>query len=343
MRSNRYRIVMRAVLLILCTAMLSIGIFAAESGASDVKMLIPGGVPFGVKLYSEGVLVVGVDSVMCDGKSISPAGDAGIREKDMIISVNGHNVIEAMQVSELVNASGGKAVEVAVKRGEAELVFSVTPVISEEDGKYRTGLWIRDSTAGIGTVTYIDPKYGSFAGLGHGICDVDTGELVPLSRGSVVNVEISGVVKGRSGTPGELKGYFSSGKIGTLFGNRECGVYGIFAQYPAGIEDITVPVSLPGEICVGEAEMLCTVDGGGVCPYKVEISHIDHSGRSVKNFVVNVTDPALLEKTGGIVQAMSGSPIIQNGKLVGAVTHVFINDPTKGYGIFIENMLSEAS
>ncbi|MBQ8248743.1 MAG: SpoIVB peptidase [Clostridia bacterium] len=308
----------------------------------DDVNLIPGGVPFGVKLYSNGVVVVGVGDVTCGTNSVSPARDAGFMERDIIRALNGKAVSEAAEISELVSASEGKPIEFTVKRGDKELTINVTPVISSSDGKYKTGLLIRDSTAGIGTVTYIDPEIGSFAGLGHGICDTDTGELVELTRGTVVNVAISDVVKGQPGIPGELKGYFSSGKIGTIFGNNDCGVYGIFSEYPSGVGNECLPIALSSEIKEGEAELWCTTDGGGVGKYKVNISNIDHSGRNVKNFVVTVTDPTLLECTGGIVQGMSGSPLIQNGKLIGAVTHVLINDPTKGYGIFIENMLASA-
>ncbi len=325
MKAYRLGTVTRTFVITLCVTLFSSGTLAADQNTTGGKMLIPGGVPFGVRLYSEGVLVVGVDDVECGGESISPAKNAGIKEKDMILSVNGERIIGADQVSALIDGCGGEPVEFEIRRGSEEFTLSVTPVISESDGKYRTGMWIRDSTAGIGTVTYIDPEYGAFAGLGHGICDIDSGELIPLTRGSVVNVEISGITKGRSGAPGELKGYFSSGKIGTLFGNKECGVYGIFAEYPKGASSEAVPAAARGEIVCGEAEMFCTVDGEGVKSYGVDISHIDHSGKSVKNFVVTVTDPVLLEKTGGIVQGMSGSPIIQDGKLVGAVTHVCVN------------------
>ena len=304
--------------------------------------LIPGGVPFGVKLYSNGVVVVGVGDVTCSAKNVSPARDAGFMERDIIRAVNGKTVSEAAQVAELVSASEGKPIEFTVFRDDKELTINVTPVLSETDGKYKTGLLIRDSTAGIGTVTYINPEIGSFAGLGHGICDTDTGELIELTRGTVVNVAISDVVKGQPGIPGELKGYFSSGKIGTIFGNNDCGVYGIFSEYPSGVGNEALPIALSSEITEGDAELWCTTDGGGVGKYTVNISNIDHSGRNIKNFVVTVTDPALLECTGGIVQGMSGSPLIQNGKLIGAVTHVLINDPSRGYGIFIENMLASA-
>ena len=301
--------------------------------------LIPGGVPFGVKLYSEGVSVVGVKDVKSGKGSICPAREAGIREKDIILALDGKKVSAAADVSDIVNQSSGNAIKITIKRGDSELDTTLTPVLSNEDGKYRAGLLIRDGAAGIGTVTYVNPEDGRFAGLGHGICEAGTTELAPLSRGAVVNVAISGITKGQAGAPGELQGYFSSGKIGTLFGNTECGVYGIFAEYPKGISDETVTVGGTEEISEGDAELWCTTDSSGVCKYTVKISDIDRSGRSIKNFVVTVTDPVLLEKTGGIVQGMSGSPILQNGKLVGAVTHVLVNDPTRGYGIFIENML----
>ena len=328
MKPNKSKIMTRAVyallcafVLIICTSGMATDLQAAPS---DIR-LIPGGVPFGVKLYAEGVSVVGVGDVNCGGSTVSPARDAGIREKDIILAVDGKSVSAASEVSELVSASDGKKVTLTVRRGEEKFTVDITPVISTDDGKYKAGLLIRDGTAGIGTVTYIDPSCGSFAGLGHGICDTDTGELAPLKRGAVVNVTVSAVTKGQAGLPGELKGYFSSGKIGTLFGNTECGVYGIFAEYPRGIDNESVEVASHDELCAGEAELWCTTDESGIGKYTVKISDIDHSGKNVKNFVVTVTDPVLLEKTGGIVQGMSGSPILQNGKLVGAVTHVCVN------------------
>jgi stage IV sporulation protein B len=302
--------------------------------------LIPGGVPFGVKLYCEGVLVVGLADVKFDGKTRSPARDAGIKEKDIITEINGIKMTTVDDVVNAVSESSGEPIIVKLNRDGNELKVKVTPIKSDEDGKFKTGLWVRDSTAGIGTVTFIDPECGSFAGLGHGICDADTGELMPLNRGIVVNVVISSVVKGQAGYPGELKGYFSSGKIGTLLGNTECGVFGIFAEYPSGTTSESLPIAYSNEIIEGEATILCTTDSNGIGSYKENISNIDHSGRDIKNFVITVTDENLINKTGGIVQGMSGSPIIQNGKIIGAVTHVLINNPTKGYGIFIENMLA---
>ncbi len=332
---------MRVVSAIVCALAIFVytGAPTLHALGTDTK-LIPGGVPFGVKLYAEGVSVVGVKDVKSSNGNICPARDAGIREKDIILALDGKKVSAASEVSDIVNQSSGNSIKVTLKRGDNEFDATLSPVKSDDDGKYRAGLLIRDGTAGIGTVTYVNPDDGSFAGLGHGICESGTTELAPLKRGAVVNVAISGITKGQAGAPGELQGYFSSGKIGTLFCNTQCGVYGIFAEYPKGISDETVLAGNAEEICEGDAELWCTTDNSGVCKYAVKISDIDHSGRSIKNFVVTVTDPVLLEKTGGIVQGMSGSPILQNGKLVGAVTHVLVNDPTRGYGIFIENMLA---
>lgn len=317
-------------------------IYRVSSGDIANLSLIPGGMPFGVQLMSDGVVVVGVGDVKSGGRSVSPARDAGIAEHDVIIKINGKKISGVAELADTVNECGGSAVELVVRRGEGELTFKVTPVICDEDGRYRVGLLIRDGTAGIGTVTYIDPKTGSFAGLGHGICDIDTGEIVPVTRGCVVNVEISGVVRGKPGSPGELQGYFSSGKVGTLFDNKNCGVFGVFCSIPKNTACSAVPVAASEEVCDGDAEILCTVGNDGIGRYKVRLSNVDRTGKGVKNFVVTVTDPALIERTGGIVQGMSGSPIIQNGKLVGAVTHVLVNEPCRGYGIFITNMLKEA-
>jgi len=214
-------------------------------------------------------------------------------------------------------------------------------VFSKEEGKYVTGLYVRDSGAGIGTVTFIVPETGAFGGLGHGICDGETGELIPMQRGSVVGVTISGVVKGLAGSPGEVKGYFSSGKTGTLLGNTECGVYGILAKLPEKLPCEPLPIGLRNTVKEGKATIYCTLDGTAPQEYDIEISDIHRDSHSNKCFTVKVTDTDLINKTGGIIQGMSGSPIIQNGKLVGAVTHVLINDPTCGYGIFIENMLDQ--
>ena len=320
-----------------------------------------GGMPFGVKFYTEGILVVGfcdVDVTSAGGGSrgVNPARDAGLKMKDVIVGVNGVPPVCAASLTRAVEESAGKPITLTVKRTVSshtakkqsgggsrttELTVTVTPVKSVSENRYKTGLWVRDSGAGIGTVTFIVPESCAFAGLGHGICDSDTGELVPMQRGQVTDVTVSGVERGEAGDPGAIKGYFAPGKTGTLLGNTECGVYGVFSSLPPQAVQ-KLPVGKRRELCEGEATILCTLDTGKVGEYRVKITSVDYTATGSKCFTLTVTDPALIEKTGGIVQGMSGSPIIQNGKLVGAVTHVLINDPTAGYGIFIENMLNAA-
>ena len=316
-----------------------------------------GGMPFGVKFYTEGILVVGfcdVDVNSSGGgcRNVNPARDAGLKMRDVIVKVNGEAPLCATTLTQAVEESGGKPITLTVKRCVAstakrqgsntpkttELTITVTPVKSASENRYKTGLWVRDSGAGIGTVTFILPDTGAFGGLGHGICDGDTGELIPMQRGQVTDVTVSGIEKGAAGDPGAIKGYFAPGKTGSLLENTECGVYGIFAKRPSA-DTKRVAVGRKEELREGDATLLCTLDDGNVGEYAIRINSIDPAATGSKCFTLTVTDPALIEKTGGIVQGMSGSPIIQNGKLVGAVTHVLINDPTTGYGIFVENML----
>ena len=238
--------------------------------------------------------------------------------------------------------SEGKELKLTYKRDGKEYTTTVTPVLSSDDNKYKTGMWIRDSGAGIGTVTFIEPQTLTFGGLGHGICDIDTGELMPISHGNVTNVTINGITKGVSGSPGELKGYFGKEKLGELYENTERGVFGRFFSPPSDIPEDALPVASSDEVKEGPAYIWCTLANNKVTKYAIEITTINRRDSNTKNFSVKVTDPALKNECGGIVQGMSGSPIIQNGKIVGAVTHVLVGDPTSGYGIFIENMLSAA-
>lgn len=313
-----------------------------------------GGMPFGVKFYTEGILVVGFcDVETASGSSVNPARDAGVKAKDVITKINGTPPVGAASLTKAVEQSAGKPITLTLRRmtvpsgnrkpaerHTTELEVAVTPVLSASENRYKTGLWVRDSGAGIGTVTFIVPGSNAFAGLGHGICDGDTGELIPMQRGQVTDVTVSGVEKGEVGDPGAIKGYFAPGKTGTILGNTDCGVFGIFADLPA-TATTCLPVGHKREVRTGDASILCTLDDGKVCAYAVKITTVDPAATGSKCFTLTVTDPALLDKTGGIVQGMSGSPVIQNGKLIGAVTHVLINDPTTGYGIFLDNMLQD--
>jgi len=300
----------------------------------DLKLYV-GGMPFGVKFLTKGIVVCGFSD--CKGK-VNPAKTAGIRPGDIITEINGK---EIKSVSELNGAVyGEKALTVKYTRNGQELMADICPIYLETECRYTLGIAVRDSGAGIGTVTFICPKTRAFGGLGHGICE-STGELIPMDRGSVVDVKINGIVKGLSGAPGEVKGYFNGGKTGSLIGNSHCGVWGIFAELPSELHGRPVSIGTRDTVRSGKAYIYTMLDGEKVERYEIEISDIQRNAQGNKCFVVRITDKKLLSKTGGIIQGMSGSPIIQNGKLVGAVTHVLINDPTTGYGIFIENMLNQ--
>ena len=299
--------------------------------------LYPGGVPFGVKFMTEGILIVGFSQ-----SNENPTLKAGLKINDRIISVNGKILASAQELTQIVKGCNGRTLSVTYLRNGEQHRTTITPVYSDTEGCYTTGAYVKDNGAGIGTVTYVVPETLSFAGLGHGICEGENGQLVPIQRGSVVNVTISGIVKGQKGIPGEVNGYFSSGKVGSLLKNCHCGVFGALVSLPENLPTEPLSLGLRDEIKEGRAYIYCTLDATTPKKYEIEISSIDRSATEGKCFTVKVTDPALLAKTGGIVQGMSGSPIIQNGKLVGAVTHVLINDPTTGYGIFIENMLNAA-
>ncbi len=314
---------------------------AVSSDYANLK-LYPGGIPFGVKFMTDGVIVTELTSIKTQNGNISPAADCGIAKNDVILKVNGETVTDAAMLSEAAEKSGGSPIKLTVDRNGKQFEVTLSPAYCTEDGKYKSGMFVRDSGAGIGTVTYIVPETFEFGGLGHGICDGESGKLIPMNRGSVVGVTINGVVRGLSGSPGEVRGYFSSGKTGTLLSNTECGVFGAFANLPSNLTTQPMSVGTKNTLKAGKAYILSTLDGTTPRQYEIEISDIKPSSTSNKCFTVKVTDKALIDKTGGIIQGMSGSPIIQNGKLVGAVTHVLINDPTTGYGIFIENMLANS-
>ena len=302
------------------------------------------GAPFGIKMFTNGVMVVGVADIQGENETVNPASIAGLKTGDIITTLNGQSVNRNEEVAESVEESGGQPIEIDFLREQESMSATLVPVRSALDGTFKAGLWVRDSTAGIGTLTFYDPATKAFAGLGHGICDTDTAELMPLRNGEIVPVTINGVVKGRKGAPGELRGYFNTDvPMGTLNANLEQGVYGQMNQGAAKEQNLTgetVSVAMKQEVQAGPVQILATVDGGQPRYYDAVIEKVSyHETESSKNMVLRITDQALLDATGGIVQGMSGSPVVQNGKLVGAITHVFVNDPTHGYGIFAENML----
>ncbi len=310
------------------------------SAEDTAEKLYVGGFAFGVKFGTDGVLVTGTRSFSSGGKAVDPAGSAGIKAKDIIKKVNGKDVFSCVEISEAVNSNGSEKITFTVLREGKALDISVTPASEDHSGLYRIGMDLKDSMAGIGTVTYVCPDTLEFGALGHGICDGSTGVIMPLRHGSAMDVGIGGVVKGKSGKPGEIKGHFLSKRIGSVRKNTDCGVFGVFTSADGLGEPI--PIGNRNDVKEGKAVIRTTLGDDGIKEYEIEISKINIDSTDNKSFVIRVTDKALRERTGGIVQGMSGSPIIQNGKLVGAVTHVMVSDPTTGYGIFIENMLSEA-
>lgn len=302
--------------------------------------VIPSGEAFGVKMFSQGAVVVGFSPVVTADGTQEPYLNCDIQEGDIICKVNEKEVTRNEEISYLIRESGGKPMELTLQREDGEHTVTLTPVLSSTDGTYKSGLWIRDSAAGIGTITFLNGDTGTFAGLGHPITDADTGTILPVESGEVCPVTIHSITKGTAGEPGELDGVFSSNiPLGEILLNNQTGVYGTLTGMDLdGMEP--VELGYKQEVEPGPATILCALTDAEPQEYDIEICSVSMAGEDdTKNLVIKVTDPDLLDKTGGIVQGMSGTPILQNGKLVGAVTHVFVNDPTMGYGIFAETMM----
>ena len=298
------------------------------TASAQEETVVLGGMPFGLTMYTSGVIVVNVDD------HDSPAHNAGIRENDIVIRANGEEITSNEQLKRIVEDSRGEDIALSLSRGEKPISLTVTPQ-KDDDGRYTIGMWVRDSTAGLGTITYFDESTCSFGALGHGINDRDTGMLLPLRSGKIMNAEITSVTKAQPGVAGGLNGAMSAEPIGTITVNNGYGVYGRYESLPQGRR---VTCADDSEITTGEAALYCTLDGSGVRGYTVTVEKLNMDDNSGQNMIVRVTDEELLRRTGGIVQGMSGSPIVQNGKLIGAVTHVFVNVPQTGYGISISHM-----
>lgn len=315
-----------------------------EVDVLPVTEIVPGGTTVGIKMFTRGLMCVGTEKQTGENRqTVDASKDADIKNADMILSVNGVDLHTVEQFGKIVSESEGKPLTLTVERNGEITEKKLTPV-KTNDG-YKLGIWVRDSTAGIGTVTFVDKNTNVYGALGHPITDVDTGALMPVERGSISEAKIVDVKKGKRGEPGELNGLFdqSGADRGVIMKNTARGIYGILENdCKAGISEEAVPVASKTQVHTGKAEIYANVENNTVEKYEVEIIKIMKHAADDKNLVVSVTDKRLLEKTGGIVRGMSGSPIIQDGKIIGAITHVFVNDPTKGYGIFIENMLEEA-
>ena len=317
--------------------------YLSSGKVTDEKMVIPCGLPVGIYVKTDGLLVLDTQILTCsDGLNYEPAKNI-VREGDYILSVNGEELESKEELQDLVEQSNGEKMEIELKRGDKETSVVVTPVMTT-DGSYKLGIWLRDDTQGLGTITYIDGN--RFGALGHGINDYDTGTQMEIEEGSLYQARILSVKKGESGSPGELVGHVEYGAeeyIGEIEFNSEEGIYGtIECAVKTLTDNELMPVADKKEVKKGKAYVRFVMDGESR-DYEVKILKVDGSGRDKNQGILfEVLDEELIEKTGGVVQGMSGSPIIQDGKLVGAVTHVLVNDPTRGYGIFIENMLDVA-
>lgn len=329
----------------LLTAAILCTIGGSVMAASTAQTVIPMGRAVGIKLFSDGVLVVGFSEIPTDDGKAAPAKDCGLKEGDIITHINSEEVDTIEQVQSLLQNLEGDQMSIRCLRGEKQIQMTVQAVKCSSDGTYKLGAWIRDSMAGIGTMTFYDPQTGTFGALGHGINDVDTAQLMPLQSGGVMEASVTDVKKGVKGTPGALQGTFNTSRdVGGLWANTDGGVFGTLADQKM-VEGLTpMEVAAPAEIQIGPATILSNITGETVEEYTVEITKVYLADDGdTRDLMLTVTDPRLLEGTGGIVQGMSGSPILQNGKIIGAVTHVLVNDPTTGYGIFLENMLSAAN
>ena len=316
----------------------------SAGAAEQVTEVVPIGRTVGIKLFSDGVLVVGLGQVSDGQGSSSPAKDCGLREGDIITHINQEEVDSIEEVQAVLQQAGDSAMSIRAVREDQQIQFTANAVKCADDGQYKLGAWIRDSMAGIGTVTFWEPESGMFGALGHGINDVDTARLMPLQAGSILYAQVADVQKGEAGTPGQLQGTFQVERdLGTLWANTGGGVFGQMEDdaLTAGLEPM--PVASRSEVKTGAAVVRTNVTGDQVEDYEIEITRIfPEKEGDTRNLMLKVTDPRLLEATGGIVQGMSGSPILQDGKVVGAVTHVLVNDPTQGYGILMETMLDVA-
>ncbi len=314
---------------------------------SPKMSLVPGGQSIGVSLYTKGTLVVGrSDVVTQNGEVKSPARESDLRPGDVIEKINGITIDNSSQLAQIVAKYGDEDLQLTVERDGTTIDLTIRAVRDQLDGKLRLGVWIRDSTAGVGTLTFYNPADGRFGALGHPITDVDTGTLLSVKNGEIVHSRIIDVKVGEKGTPGELRGYFSGEGtgIGAIDKNTRFGIYGsAYGAIDSPVYHRALPVGGQSTAHTGPATLLTTIDDQGVREFDCQIIKITRQNEpAAKGMVVEITDPELLKKTGGIVQGMSGSPIIQDGYIIGAITHVFISDPTKGHGVFIEWMLQNS-
>lgn len=305
--------------------------------------VIPIGTAIGMKLYTKGVLVVGVSQINTDNnEKIKPYENSGIEQGDTILEVNNNEVTNTNELIQEVNDSNGNPVKIKYLRNNQTKETSITPVKS--DNQYKIGLWVRDAAAGIGTLTFYEPSTNLFMALGHGISDIDTEKIVDIANGELITANIISIQKGTKGTPGEVRGTIDTGnKIGDISKNTNLGVYGrVTNKNYLPVEQQEMEIATRSQIKEGKAQIICQLDNEGPKSYEIEIEKIySMNNQDNKSMLIKVTDKELINKTGGIIQGMSGAPVIQDGKFVGAVTNVLVNDPTQGYAIFADMMIKQ--
>ena len=327
------------------TAEMTLGVFGLPMRritldvAPDIKV-IPLGTAIGVRINTDGVMVLGTGGFLGDNGESKRPSDEILRAGDLIFKINSNPILSKEDLSNQVAKSQGD-ITLHLRRDDKEMEVTLTPAVAAADGVRRIGAWVRDSTKGIGTLTYYNPATGSFGALGHGVIDVDTKKLMSVKNGIIMPSTVTSVVRGVRGAPGELEGNVDTGRtLGQITTNNSNGVFGTLEKKDNIILREPIPVAMRAHIKEGPATVLTNVTGDEVREYEIKIEGVNRfTTDETKGMIIRITDPDLLEITGGIVQGMSGSPILQNGRLVGAITHVFVQDPTKGYGIFIESML----
>lgn len=300
------------------------------------RYVVLSGESFGIKIFTKGVMIVGMSDVDTKNGNANPAKKAGLKIGDIILKVNDKKVNSNEELSDIINSITDKQLNFTVKREDRVFTVKFSPVYSRESDCYKAGLWVRDSTAGLGTMTFYSSVDGAFAGLGHAIVDVDTGIVLPINSGEIVKTQILSVTKSKSGSAGEICGAFTSEVEGRLLKNSDCGLYGVYNSFDKNKK--LIKIAHCQSVKTGKAKIYTTVDNTGPKYYDCVVERVLYNDDEYKNILIRITDDELIEKCGGIVQGMSGSPIIQNGELVGALTNVFVNNPEKGYAIFSEKM-----
>ncbi|MBQ7128803.1 MAG: SpoIVB peptidase [Clostridia bacterium] len=297
------------------------------------RYVVLSGENFGIKIFTKGVMVVGMSDVK---GGVNPAKKAGMKIGDIILKVNNKSVNSNEELSAIINNSGGYELVCRIKRNNKTFNITFKPIYSKDNASYKAGIWVRDSSAGLGTMTFYSLVNGAFAGLGHGIVDVDTGVLLPINSGEIVKTEILSITKSNYGSAGEICGAFTGEVEGDIINNAPCGLYGYLNSFDKQKE--LIRISNRQDVKEGKARIYTTLDNNGPKYYNCEIEKVDYNNKTQKNLLIHITDEKLISKTGGIVQGMSGSPIVQNGQLVGALTNVFVNNPTRGYAVFSDEM-----